>query len=145
MPLIKSPTREKRLMLGKDFTPGVVFKDFRIWVRVRTRGPVISKSKGHDGAIVRLTTEDRDGNLIGRSMVYAESTYETRTDFPGARKGKPAAKAPISFTDKPHVKDAADVAHDIDHEHDDDDFTDEELAAIPKVAKLDLLFSEKKK
>ncbi len=123
-------------MHGEDFKPGTVFKDGRIWVRVRSRGPVITRLKGHEGSVVKLVTEDRDGNLIGKSLVYADKDYDTRSEFPGAR-------------GRHHKHDATNVMpakpDDGSRPGDEPPFTDEELAAIPKVVKHEYLFSDKDK
>ncbi|TWE29428.1 hypothetical protein [Prauserella muralis] len=68
-------------MLGQDFTPRVVYRDGERWLRVRTRGPVITR--GVATATVRLTAEDAEGTVC-RAKVHAATDYPTAGAFPAA-------------------------------------------------------------
>lgn len=61
-------------MLGKNFTTGLTYRDESRWVRVKSRGPVITK--GVEWPTIRLTVDDN--GTIRRTRVYANRDYETR-------------------------------------------------------------------
>ncbi|GAA5104544.1 hypothetical protein [Haloechinothrix salitolerans] len=63
-------------MLGKNFTSGLTYRDGNHWVRVKSRGPVITK--GVDEPTVRLTVEN--AGMTRRTKIYANRDYETRDD-----------------------------------------------------------------
>lgn len=66
-------------MLGLRFKPGVIYADDSGWLRVKTRGPVITR--GVDQPTIRMTAVDRDG-VARRTKVYAQLDYRTATTFP---------------------------------------------------------------
>lgn len=68
-------------MLGQDFQSGVVYEAHDRWLEVKTRGPIISR--GVVEPIVRLTAEDRDGNMH-REMVLANRNYRIVGAFPSS-------------------------------------------------------------
>lgn len=66
-------------MLGGLFEPGVIYTDDHGWLRVKTRGPVITRGVEHP--TVRMTAVDRDGH-VHRTQVLARRHYQTATAFP---------------------------------------------------------------
>ncbi|MFF5987562.1 hypothetical protein [Prauserella flavalba] len=71
-------------MLGRDFAPGVVYtEDGLRWLKVRTRGPLITR--GVAEPIVRLTVEGEDGAVF-RCRVQAWADYPTAA-APAPRSG----------------------------------------------------------
>lgn len=67
-------------MLGQHFSPGIVYLDGGRWLRVLTRGPLITR--GMTRPMVRMTAHDGDGT-IHRVQVYAGQLYRTATALPG--------------------------------------------------------------
>lgn len=76
-------------MLGQDFEPGAIWEDHSRWLKVKTRGPIITK--GVDQPTVRLTVEDRD-RVVHRAKVYAGKDYLTADVFPSTRKPRLPSK-----------------------------------------------------
>lgn len=69
-------------MLGQDFQPGLVYQDHGRWLKVKTRGSIITR--GVDRPIVRLTAEDPEGT-VHREKVDAFRDYRVRGKFSAAR------------------------------------------------------------
>lgn len=61
-------------MLGKNFTSGMAYRDARGWVRIKSRGPVITQ--GVDRPTIRLTVEDN--GTVRRTKVYADQDYDAK-------------------------------------------------------------------
>lgn len=69
-------------MLGQDFEPDTIYQDHNRWLKVRTRGPIITR--GVDRPIVRLTVED-ENHVMHRAKVYAGQQYRTAAPAPVSR------------------------------------------------------------
>lgn len=65
-------------MLGQDFERGVIYQTQGRWLKVKTRGPVITR--GVERPIVRLTARDQEG-AIYREQVDAYRDYPTVDAF----------------------------------------------------------------
>lgn len=76
-------------MLGQDFEPGMIYQDRGRWLKVKTRGSVITR--GVDRPIVRLTAEDPEGT-VHREKVDALRDYRVRGQFSAARDTVVSAK-----------------------------------------------------
>lgn len=93
-------------MLGKNFTSGLTYRDGNHWVRIKTRGPVITR--GVDKPIVRLTIEETDGTTR-RTKIYANHEYETRDDGTAAKRARREWILPTDAAINPHDYERSDV------------------------------------
>lgn len=66
-------------MLGGLFQPGVIYADDHGWLRVKTRGPVITR--GVEQPTIRMTAADLEGR-VHRTQVLARRQYHTAAAFP---------------------------------------------------------------
>ncbi len=92
-------------MLGKNFTSGLTYRDGSRWVRVQTRGPVITR--GVDEPLIRLTIED-DGTTR-RTKIYANREYETRDDGTAAKRARREWILPAGASINPHDYERSDI------------------------------------
>lgn len=69
-------------MLGQNFEPDTIYQDHNRWLKVKTRGPIITR--GVDRPIVRLTVED-ENHVMHRAKVYAGQQYRTAVPAPASR------------------------------------------------------------
>lgn len=67
-------------VLGQHFKPGIVYLDGDRWLRVASRGPLITR--GVNRPLVRMTAQDADG-VVHRVKVYAGQLYRTAGSLPG--------------------------------------------------------------